>query len=291
MSDLHLERIDHFVMATTNLAPAYAALTRLGIVATPPGPAADTANDNCFFNFGGPERFVAVEYITLRDREVAVADPSQNDLVALVDAGGGAYFVGFAVESLEAARDAFGATGGFVETAVHVLDGVEIKLLRPHGTATIGCSILLLEYPPEILAVQGEHASTVHNFPLQRLDHLAIIPTDFDASTRYWTDVLGVPLRGEIEAPGIVIRQLQVGDVVVELLHPTSDAGPLAATPSGLLQMIACEVDDVTACAALARERGFTASDPAPGVLPGTSLSRIPPDELAGLSLQLLEYV
>jgi hypothetical protein len=54
---------------------------------------------------------------------------------------------------------------------------------------------------------------------------------------------------------------------------------------------MACEVADVDACADLARERGFTVTDPAPGVLPGTRITRFDPAEMAGLALQLLQYV
>jgi hypothetical protein len=196
VAELDLDRIDHFVMATTDLRPAYQALTNLGIVVTPPGPAADTANNNCFFNFGGPEHFVAVEYITIRDRERVEADPSQHDLLRLVDGGGGAYFIGFSVGDLTPARAVFDMRGGFDETTVHVLDDAVIRILRPHDTAAIGCRILLLEYPPEILAVQAEQASAPHGFPLERLDHLAILTADLETTTRYWTDVLGAPLAG-----------------------------------------------------------------------------------------------
>jgi catechol 2,3-dioxygenase-like lactoylglutathione lyase family enzyme len=287
MAELHLDRIDHFVMAATDLEPAYKALTRLGIVANPPGPAGDTANDNCFFNFGGPEQFCAVEWIRVRDRARVEADPAQSDLLRLVDAGGGAYFIGFPVESLDPAREVFGARGGYTESEVRVLDDEAIITFRPHDTAAIGCPILLLEYPPAVIAVQPEMTSVVHGFPLEHLDHLAIVPADFEASTRYWTDVLGVPMHAEIEAPTFVIRQMKVGSVMVELLKPSG----ATTLPAGLLPSMACEVADVDACADLARERGFTVTDPAPGLLPGTRITRFDPAEMAGLALQLLQYV
>jgi catechol 2,3-dioxygenase-like lactoylglutathione lyase family enzyme len=287
VAQLRLDRIDHFVMAATDLDPAYAALTRLGIHANPPGPAGDTANNNCFFNFGGPKLFCAVEWITIRDRERVDADPSRADLTALVDRGGGAYFIGFSVDSLEAAREVFAERGGFSESQVRVLGDDAIITFRPKDTASIGCSILLLEYPESILKVQVEHTSTVHGFPLKRLDHLAVVPSDFERTTAYWIDVLGVPLSAEIDTAAFVIRQMKVGDVMVQLIKPHRDGD----FPAGLMQMMACEVDDLGACVGLARQRGFTVSDPAPGVLPGTAVARFDPKEMAGLTLELLEYV
>jgi catechol 2,3-dioxygenase-like lactoylglutathione lyase family enzyme len=287
VAQLRLDRIDHFVMAATDLDPAYAALTRLGIHANPPGPAGDTANNNCFFNFGGPKLFCAVEWITIRDRERVDADPSQADLAALVDRGGGAYFIGFTVDNLDPAREVFAERGGFRESQVRVFGDDAIITFRPKDTASIGCQIVLLEYPESILNVQAEHTSTVHGFPLQRLDHLAVVPADFETTTAYWIDVLGVPLHAEIDTPSFVIRQMKVGDVMVELIRPHRGGD----FPLGLMQMMACQVDDLAACVTLARQRGFTVSDPAPGVLPETAVARFDPREMAGLTLQLLAYV
>jgi hypothetical protein len=55
--------------------------------------------------------------------------------------------------------------------------------------------------------------------------------------------------------------------------------------------MTAFEVPDLDAAVRVARAAGFTISDPARGPLPGTNVSRIPAEELAGLGLQLLQYV
>jgi len=57
------------------------------------------------------------------------------------------------------------------------------------------------------------------------------------------------------------------------------------------VSMCAFEVDDLDASVALARERGFTVTDPSTGVLPGTRTATIPPDQLNGMAMQLLEYV
>jgi catechol 2,3-dioxygenase-like lactoylglutathione lyase family enzyme len=288
---LHLDRLDHYVMAIPDLSPAFSAMTQLGIKASEPAPAGDTGNKNCFFNIGGTQWGVAIEYITVGDRARAAADPTQADLLRLVDGGGGAYFLGFPVESVEPAREAFATVGGYRETEVRVLDNEVIKIVQPTDSSGPGCPILLLEYPPAIRAIQSDYTDSSHDFPLKRVDHVAILPGDFEAATRYWTDVLGVPQQGELEGDGFVVRQMAVGDATVELLKPTDPSGRLAATSQGLLPMVAFEVDDIAAAVALARDRGFAVAEPGPGPLPSTLVTVIPPDATAGLGFQLMQYV
>ncbi|MFI5054244.1 MAG: VOC family protein, partial [Acidimicrobiia bacterium] len=269
---LQLDRLDHFIMAVPDLDAAYAPLTRLGLTVSPPGPASDAGVESCAFFVGGLANFVSVEF-----------------LAGIADADDGAYLLGFAVDDLAAAREAFGAQlGGFDESVARVLDNQEIKTLRPKDTSAAGCSFVVLEYPPALIAMQESITQTGSDFPLQRIDHLAIIPPDMEAGTRYWTDVLGVPLHDELQGSGFTIRQMKVGDLMVELLAPSGPDSPIAGAAPGMRSMIACEVDDVAACVALARERGFTIGDPGPGPLPGTLVATIAPDEIAGLAIQLL---
>jgi hypothetical protein len=89
----------------------------------------------------------------------------------------------------------------------------------------------------------------------------------------------------------MIIRQLKIGDAILELLGPESPESPLASRPPGLASMVAWEVADLDAAVTLARDRGFTPSDPAPGILPRTRVATIPAPELAGVGMQLLEYV
>ena len=55
--------------------------------------------------------------------------------------------------------------------------------------------------------------------------------------------------------------------------------------------MVAFEVDGLNDAVTLARDRGFTVTDPSDGVLPGTRTATIPADQLSGMAMQLLEYV
>lgn len=142
-----------------------------------------------------------------------------------------------------------------------------------------------------LLAASLDHSPAANTFPLRRLDHLAAVTKDLDAKTRYWTDVLGIAPAGEVVTPTLVIRQFRLGDAVLELLGPASADSPIHQRAPGLISMASWQVDDLAQTAALARNAGFTPSDPAPGPLPGTRISTIPGTELSGVNMQLLEYV
>ena len=192
--------------------------------------------------------------------------------VELVQGNDPSHVVAFRMDDLEPARGMFGAD--YEET-----DGT----LRPRNTTAAGCGVLLLERPPACEA-------TPHELPLKRVDHLALIPPDYEAGTRYWTDVLGVPVHAELESPTFWIRQMKVGDVMVELLRP-KPGGPMADAAPGMIPVVACEVDDLAACIEDARSRGFEVPDLATGPLPGTVRATVDATQLGGLSLQLLQYV
>jgi hypothetical protein len=103
--------------------------------------------------------------------------------------------------------------------------------------------------------------------------------------------VLGVPVAGEVKTHAMVIRQLRIGDAVIELLGPTSPDSPICKRPPGLVSMASWQVDDLNAAVRQAREAGFTVPDPAEGMLPGTRIATIQGSELAGVNMQLLQYV
>jgi catechol 2,3-dioxygenase-like lactoylglutathione lyase family enzyme len=144
-----------------------------------------------------------------------------------------------------------------------------------------------------VLMRQERHtaAAAADSFPLKRLDHLAVVTHDLEEKTRYWAEVLGIPVAGEVTMPAMVIRQLRIGDAVLELLGAASPDSPLCKRPPGLVSMASWEVDDLDRAVRQAREAGFAVPDPAPGPLPGTRIATIPGSELAGVNIQLLQYV
>jgi hypothetical protein len=55
--------------------------------------------------------------------------------------------------------------------------------------------------------------------------------------------------------------------------------------------MASWEVADLEGAVRQARDAGFAASDPATGPLPGTRIGTVQGGELAGVNMQLLQYV
>jgi catechol 2,3-dioxygenase-like lactoylglutathione lyase family enzyme len=158
--------------------------------------------------------------------------------------------------------------------ALHEQAGTDIVLCGHDGLAAAAGSV-----PPG------------HSFPLRRLDHLAVVTHDLEARARFWADVLGVAGAGEVATPAMVIRQLRLGDAVLELLGPAAPDSPVWKRPPGLVGMASWEVADLDAAVAQARAAGFAVTDPATGVLPGTRIATVQGTELAGVNMQLLQYV
>jgi catechol 2,3-dioxygenase-like lactoylglutathione lyase family enzyme len=194
----------------------------------------------------------------------------------------GAYAVGLRVPDLSAAvADLAGR--GLPARPYRAATGE--PLARAPLRDRAGIDLVLREQGPEIAGAPD------HAFPLRRLDHLAAVAHDLDAKCAFWADVLGVPVGGEVRTPTLIIRQLRLGDAVLELLGAASADSPIHQRPAGLVSMASWEVPDLDRAVALARQAGFSPSEPAPGALPGTRISTIPGDELAGVNMQLLQYV
>jgi catechol 2,3-dioxygenase-like lactoylglutathione lyase family enzyme len=147
-----------------------------------------------------------------------------------------------------------------------------------------GARILLVPHSPA-------PETPAHRLPVKRIDHLAIVAHDLEAKTQFWTDILGVPVTGEVTTPTMVIRQLRIGDAILELLGPASADSPIHQRPPGLVSVASLEVADLQAAVTLVRKAGFTISDPAPGPLPSTHIATVSGDQLGGLNLQLLQYL
>ena len=130
-----------------------------------------------------------------------------------------------------------------------------------------------------------------HALPLKRLDHLAAMPVDLERACKFWDDVLGVPTVGEVISPTIVVRQLKIGDAILELLGPSSPDSPIRQRPPGLGSSCSFEVDDLEAVIVQARGAGFDVPGSRVGTLPGTRVTTVPSDQMSGINLQLLQYV
>ena len=286
--------VDHVILPTADLAGAAASWQALGLQLTPPMRHAGSSTENSVFFVGGPDTEFYVELLAVHDRARAV-DEGRHDLLAALDRGG-LYRLMLQVTSIDDAVATLAAHGVAATTrSVRRDDGSLIgTVAEPADDTAAGCRFALIEYEGGAVARRDRHQVAGlfdHDFPLLRLDHLAVIAHDVERPCRFWETVLGVPTTGRVTGRGMDVRQLRVGDATVELIGPADADSPVHQRPQGLASVSAFEVADLDEVVALARLRGFELPDPAPGVLPASRVSTITPDQLGGLALQLIQFV
>lgn len=92
-----------------------------------------------------------------------------------------------------------------------------------------------------------------------RIDHVEILPSDFDRSMAFYQDVLEFRLvsRMPVDAgPLKEIAYLQLGDTVIELLHMENPL-PMSAPMTAGYRAIALEVESMEAATTYLHDRGI----------------------------------
>jgi catechol 2,3-dioxygenase-like lactoylglutathione lyase family enzyme len=273
------EGIDHVALACGSADAAAVPFERLGLKVSPPVNYAGSGATFRFVAAGGPQNLF---WILLTGTAVTERTP--------------AYRLGLRVPSIDASLRELARVGIQAESrASFGPDDAKLGDFAELPASAAACAKLtLVEY---VHAQRDRYTELeregllAHSLTLKRLDHVATVAPELEATTRYWNDALGVPTWGEVVTPTTVIRQMRVGDAIVELLGPAGPESPLRSRRPGLTGTVAFEVADLDAAASIGRAAGFSVSDPAAGSLPGTRVARFAADELSGLNLQLLEYV
>jgi catechol 2,3-dioxygenase-like lactoylglutathione lyase family enzyme len=292
---MQYEAIDHVIFPVADLGSA-APFERLGLSLTPPMPHSGLGTENrCMFT-GGKDSLFYIELLRLADRAQAAPRLEGSPLLAALDEPRGLAVVVLRVPDLKAALANL-SRAGIEAVAMEIPGGDGTKIcdvasLPSQAPGAVNLALVQYTQPHDDAHASLSKAGLLtHDLPVKRLDHLAAIAPDLESATRFWTDVLGVPVSGEIATPVMIIRQFKIGDAIMELLGPATADSPMRSRPAGLVSMTALEVPDLAAAVAHARAAGFSAPDPATGVLPDTRTATIPATELSGLGLQLLEYV
>jgi catechol 2,3-dioxygenase-like lactoylglutathione lyase family enzyme len=281
--------IDHVILPAKDLAEAAAPFERLGLTLSPRAPHGSAGTANRVFFVGGESNHFYVELLAVEDEAAARSAGGRGYLLDAL--GGEPALARVMFETDDIAGVGLAGEGAAYE--VHRGDGSKIGDVRAlTKEAGFGAGAIQYTTPSaERFAARKGRGWFDSEFVLKRIDHLAVIAPDLDATTEYWGDVLGVLVFGEVSNDALVIRQMKIGDAIVELLAPASPDSPLAARPPGLSSMVAFEVEDLDAAVEQARSRGFEVPDGRVGVLPGTRVASISADQLSGLTMQLLEYV
>lgn len=291
-----IDSIDHVVLPVLDLAAATEPFERLGFTLSPRAKHAGQGTENrAFFAGSGASQFY-VEFLAVHDEAEATA-AGRDGYLRAAQQGVGLNRLVLRTQQLDRVRALLEQAGVSAEPYdVFDANGAKVCTVLPLGADRdlLGCRAAVIQYEGDLaqrFARREANGLTRHGLPLKRLDHLAMIAPEAEVTERFWAEVLGVTVTGEVPGRGMVIRQLKIADAIVELLVPTDAESPLHQRPGGLASMCAYEVDDVDAAVAFATEHGFTASAPGPGPLPGTRVATIPGTQLSGLSLQLLQYV
>lgn len=288
-----LEAIDHVILPVRSLDASAEPFERLGLTLSPAARHQGAGTANRVFFVGGESNQFYVELLTIEDEAMARRAGNREDVMEALQRDPALLRVMFRSNDIGGDAARLAAHGGGSLYDAKREDGTKIcdVVGLPKETGFGAAAIQYTAGQVEQYAGRKERGLFDSTFPLKRLDHMAAIAPDIERATTFWTEVLGVPVFGEVRTPAMVIRQMKLGDAILELLGPSGPESPVAARPAGLASMCAFEVDDLDGAAALARERGFTVTDPSTGVLPGTRTATIPGDQLSGMSMQLLEYV
>jgi catechol 2,3-dioxygenase-like lactoylglutathione lyase family enzyme len=292
---MRLEAIDHVVLAARSVESSTGPFVRLGLKLSNVVEHT-TGNEHRTFAVGAGENLFYVAVLAPWADPAPGSPDTQGELRSTISAGGGLHLVAFRTQELDQAVEELRERGIDVWSGELVrLDGRKVADIARFGDRErMGLRAALIEHEQSVATLVKERQSAGlfnHDFPLKRLDHLAAIVQNLDVATRYWDETAGVTVYGEVKTPAMIIRQLMIGDAILELLGPSGPESPVAARPPGLASMVAFEVDGLDDAVTLARDRGFTVTDPSDGVLPGTRTATIPADQLSGMSMQLLEYV
>lgn len=127
------------------------------------------------------------------------------------------------------------------------------------------------------------------------LDHVAIAVDDLDTATEPYR-LLGLGVVGddeEVPGQGVRVRLLRAGDVLVELLAPTTPGSPVRRfleRRGGGLHHIALRVADLSAAIARLQGEGARFVDPTPhDGRGGTRVAFLHPSFANGVLVELVE--
>jgi catechol 2,3-dioxygenase-like lactoylglutathione lyase family enzyme len=292
---MRFEAIHHVVLPVSSPGLAVDAYERLGLRVGPQTRLLDASLMHRTLSVGDAGNLFQVDLLSVDGANLPSTPLATRLAEALFDRSG-LFAVALRVGDLSAVlkdlagRGVVPSSQGELSEGGKVVGGVALLTVEERAGANL-LLVHLAQPAKQRHAALSKAGLLSHDFPLKRLDHLAAVARNLEEQTRFWVDVLGVPLAGEVTTPTLVIRQVRIGDAVLELLGPASADSPVRQRPPGLVSLASWEVSDLDAAVSQARLAGFTVTDPAPGALPRSRTATIPAVELAGLTMQLLQYV
>jgi glyoxylase I family protein len=123
-----------------------------------------------------------------------------------------------------------------------------------------------------------------------RIDHVEIVPADFDRSLAFYTDILGFTVRERLTVERPPLRDivfLELGSTVLELLDFDRPAPPSREAPQVGYRMMALEVKEMQEALAYLAEKGIEPSAPPLATAGGWRAEIRDPD---GLPIELRQW-
>ncbi len=130
---------------------------------------------------------------------------------------------------------------------------------------------------------------------IKRINHIAIIVPDLDASLSFWRDTLGLSLTHveEVKSQESIVAFMPTGDSEVELVKPTTEtsgAAKFLAKRGPGLHHIALEVDNLDEILAQLKETGVRLINETPVTAAGGNRAAfIHPESADGVLVELYE--
>lgn len=129
-----------------------------------------------------------------------------------------------------------------------------------------------------------------------RIDHIAVLVSDMEASLRFWQEALGLDLTGlqDVPAEQAQIAFLPAGNSEVELVRPTSDDSGLARYLEKRgpgMHHICLEVDDIEGMLEQLKSKGVELINETPREgHGGRKYAFIHPRSAFGVMVELYQY-
>jgi methylmalonyl-CoA/ethylmalonyl-CoA epimerase len=130
---------------------------------------------------------------------------------------------------------------------------------------------------------------------VKKINHIAILVDDLDATISFWQDALGLELTHTEDVPGeqAIIAFLPTGDSEIELVKPTTEDSGLARYLSKRgpgMHHICLEVDDIVGMLAQLKAKGIQMVNDEPRVgTDGRKYAFVHPKSAYGVMVELYE--
>jgi methylmalonyl-CoA/ethylmalonyl-CoA epimerase len=129
---------------------------------------------------------------------------------------------------------------------------------------------------------------------VKKINHVAVVVEDIQASLAFWQDALGMELKKveDVPAQKAKVAFLPVGDGKVELVQPTdpeSGAGKFLKERGGGVHHLCLEVDDIAGMLTQLKEKGVRLINEVPLEMEGRKIAFIHPKSANGVLVELYE--